>query len=111
MVHELEVPFALSGFQIDTDDALGEEVVAWTMAAIVVGRRRFNWEVDEAGLLVDGDLRPHAGVAGLGPRLVLPRVVAEFAWPRNRVERPQQLAAAHIERAHQALGVVVGVDG
>ena len=31
--------------------------------------------------------------------------------PRNRVERPEQLAGPHVEGAHQPLGVVVRVDG
>ena len=77
------------------------------MAAVEVRRRRFHRQVDEAELFVDADLRPDAGVAVDRPRVVLPGVVAELAGTRNRVERPEQLAGAHVERAHQALGVVV----
>src|SRR5262249_1540326 len=55
--------------------------------------------------------RPHAGVAVDRPRLFFPRVVPELAGTRNGVERPQQLAAPHVPRAHEALGVVVGLDG
>ena len=80
------------------------------MPAVIVGRRRLHRQVDQAKILVDGDLRPDTGVAVDGPRLVLPRVVAELARTRNRVERPQQLARPHVERAHQALGVVVRGD-
>ena len=32
-----------------------------------------------------------------GPRFLLPGVVAELAGPRNRVERPQQLAGSRVE--------------
>ena len=63
MVHELEVPLALAGLQIDADEALGEQVVAGPVAAVEVRRRRLDRQVDEAELLVDGDLRPDAGVA------------------------------------------------
>ena len=76
---ELEMPLALAGLQIDADEALGEQVVAGTMAAVVIGRRRFDRQVDQAEIFVDGDLRPDAGVAVGRPRLVLPRVVAELA--------------------------------
>src|SRR5262249_49193689 len=36
-----------------------------------------------------------------------PRVVPELAWPGNRVELPQLLAGPRIERASEALRVVV----
>ena len=83
MVHELEVPLALAGLQIDADEALGEQVVARPMAAVVVGRRRFDRQVDEPQLFVHRDLRPDADVAVDGPGLVLPRVVAELARLRE----------------------------
>jgi hypothetical protein len=111
MVHELVVPLPLPGFQIDADQAFGKQVVAGTMAAVEVRRGRLDRQVNEAELFVRGDLRPDADVAVVGPRLLLPGVVAELAWTGNRVERPQQLAGAHVERPHQALGVVVGRDG
>ncbi len=80
------------------------------MAAVVVRGRIFDRQVDQARFFVDRDLRPHAGVAVGRPRLVLPRVVAELARSRNRVERPEQLAGLHVEGAHQPLGVVVRRD-
>jgi hypothetical protein len=40
MVHELEVPLLLAGFQIDGDQRLGVEVVARPVAAVGVDRRR-----------------------------------------------------------------------
>ena len=42
MVHDLEVPLALAGLQIDADEALGEQVVAGPMAAVEIGGRRFR---------------------------------------------------------------------
>src|SRR6185295_11388612 len=92
MMHDLEVPFSLAGFQIDAHETLAEQVVAGTMAAVEIGGRRLDRQVDETGFLVHGDARPDAGVAVGRPRLVLPGVVAELAGAWNRVERPQHLA-------------------
>ena len=72
VMHDLEVPLALAGLQIDADDAVAEQVVAGTMAAVVVRRRILDRQIDQAGFLVDRDLRPDAGVAVDRPRLVLP---------------------------------------
>ena len=107
MVHELEVPLALAGLQVDGDDAFGEEVVAGTMAAVEIGGGRLDRQVRETELFVDRNLIPDADVAVDRPRIVQPRVVAEFAGPRNRVERPQPLAGAHVEGLDEPLGVVV----
>ena len=75
VVHELEVPLALSGFQIDQTMLSAKRLLPDD------GRHSNRTsasqrQVDQAGLLVDGDLRPHAGVAG--PPDSFPRVVAEF---------------------------------
>ena len=92
VMHDLEVPLALAGLQIDADEAVAEQVVAGTMAAVEIRCRILDRQIHEAELFVDRDLRPDAGVAVDRPRFLFPRVVAELAGPRNRVERPQQLA-------------------
>src|SRR5262249_43269955 len=107
---ELVVPLALAGLQVYADQALGEEVVAGTMAAVEIGRRRFDRQIHQAEIFIDGDLRPHAGVPVYRPRLVLPRVVPEFAGARDRVERAHLLAGLHVERAHEPFAVVVRRD-
>ena len=106
MVHELVVPDALAGLQIDGDETLGEEIVAGTMAAEIIAGRFFDGQVGDAEILVDGHLRPDAGVAGVLPRLLQPRVVAELAGLRNGVEDPQPLARAGVVAADVALGVL-----
>src|SRR6266850_156504 len=103
MMRELEVPLPLSGFQVDADQRFGEQIVAGPMAAVVVGRRRLDRQVHEPELLVDGDLRPDADVAVGRPRFAFPRVVAELTRPRNRVELPELLPGARVERAREAL--------
>ena len=109
MVDDLIVPFALAGFQVDAHQAVAEQVVARTMTAVQVRRGIFNRQIHEPELLVDGNLRPDARVAVDRPRFLLPGIVAEVARLGNRVERPQQLAALRVPRAHQPLGVVVGL--
>src|SRR6185436_5952493 len=106
VVHELEVPDALAGLQIDGHQAVAEQVVARTMAAEIVTGRIFNRQVCHAERFVDGDLRPDTGVAGVLERLFLPRVAAEFSRDWNGVEDPQALAGARVEAAHVALGVL-----
>src|SRR4030095_12394151 len=103
-MHELEVPLALAGLQVDADEAFGEEVVAGAMAAVVIGGRRFDRKITETELFIDRDLRPHADVAVARPRFLEPRVVAEITRARNRVELPDHLAGADVERADDALG-------
>ena len=111
MVHHLEMPFPLARPQIDADETLGKQVVSRTLAAVVVRRRRLDREINEAEIFVDGDLRPHTGVARLGPRTVFPGFIAELARARNGIESPELFSAAHIERAHETFGVVVRGDG
>ena len=82
------MPFPLPGPEIDADEALGEQVAPGPMAAVVVARRRLDRQIRQAEIFVDRDLRPDAGVAVLIPRVVHPRVVAEFSRHRNRVEDP-----------------------
>src|SRR6476620_10011400 len=77
------------------------------MPALPVERRSLPRQVDQPQILVDSDLRPHAGVRVDVPRTVFPGIVAELARPRNGVEGPDQSTGSHIEGAYQSLRVVV----
>src|SRR5207237_1758918 len=102
MVHQLVVPLPLTRSQIDRDETLAEQTVAGTMTAVVVARWQFNRQIRESELLVDRNLPPHAGIAGIRPRVALPRVVAELAETGNRVEDPEALSRADVEPGHVA---------
>ena len=102
VMHALEVPRALAGLRVDRHDRLGEQVRAGAMAAVEIVGRRAERQVDVAELLVGRHVGPHVGAAGVGPRIVAPRLVAELALLRNRVNRPQLLAGAHVEAADVA---------
>ncbi len=103
VVDELVVPDPLAGFQVERDQAFGEQVVARTMTAEEIVGGCLHRQIDDAELLVDAHLAPHADVAGVGPRVVQPGVIAEFAGPRNGVEDPHLLAGADVEAAHESL--------
>src|SRR5689334_10185812 len=111
MVHDLKMPLALAGLQIDADQAFSIQVVAGAFAAVVVGCRRFHGQIYEPEVFVDRHLRPDAGVAVGSPRTVLPGLIAEFAGTWNRVERPGELAGPHVVGTNETLGVVVRGDG
>src|SRR5262249_32957167 len=96
---------------VDGDQAVTEQIVARTMTAVEIRSGIFDRQIGDPRIFVDRDLRPHAGVAVHGPRIVLPGVVAELTRPGNRVEGPEQLARADIESTHEPLRVVVRFDG
>src|SRR5690242_759230 len=100
------MPFALAGFQIDADKRFAEEIVAGTMAAVKIAGWRFDWQIDKAELLVDGDLRPDACVAGVFGGAFFPSVVAELAFFRDRVKNPETFAGTDVEAANVSFIVV-----
>src|SRR5579863_300448 len=110
MVHHLKMPSPLAGLQIDADQALTEQVVAWPLATVEVGCRRFNRQIDEAELFIYGHLSPYAGVAVGGPGAVPPCFVANLAGARDRVEGPQEFAVVCVVGAYQTFGVVMCDD-
>src|SRR5206468_9699079 len=106
VMHDLVVPLALAGLQIEADEAVAKQVVARTMASVEIRGRIFNREIHEAELFVDRDLRPHAGVAVGRPRVFFPRVVAEFTRAWDWVERPEELPGLRVPAADETLRVV-----
>ena len=102
VMHGLEVPDPLAGLGIDRDDALGEQVVAGTHAAVPVVGRGSRGQIDVAKLLVDGHRAPDVRVAAVAPGLVVPSVGAELLALRDGVEDPFHLAGACVEAAHVA---------
>ena len=99
VVHFLEVPPVRAALRIDGDDRRREQIVAAANRAVVIGAGVAGREVDEPQLGIDGRRVPD-GRGAVHPDLVVlrPRVVADFAGPWDRVERPRELAVARIER-------------
>ena len=97
VVDRLEVPDPLPGLGVDGDDALGEEVVAEAMAAVVVAGRRAGRQIDVAELVVGAQRRPDVGVARVAPRLVQPGIGAEVVGLRDGAEHPPHVAGARVD--------------
>src|SRR5262249_17973932 len=88
-----------------------KEIAPRTMSAVIVRRWRFDRQIHEAEIFVDGDLGPDSGISIFRPRSVFPCFIAELTWPWNGVESPQLFSGAHIERTYQAFRVVVSGNG
>ncbi len=103
VMHLLVMPAVLSGLRVERDDRRREQVVALADRAVVVGPRIARAEVEEAELGIDGRRIPNRRAAVLPDLVVLrPRVVADLARARDRVERPDELAVLRAERFHAA---------
>src|SRR6185437_2567831 len=106
----LEVPHALPGAGVETDDRLGEEIMAESCAAVPVVARRADRQIHESASIIDAERSPHVRVTGGLPRIVEPRLgafVLRAAW--DGAEVPFTLARLDVERLHVA-GRIVRVD-
>src|SRR5262249_11830361 len=103
MVHELVVPDHFPGSNIYGHQAVGEEVVSRTMAAVDVIRRGFNVQVHVPEIFIDREWSPDAGISCGLVRIVQPRFRTWFAFTRNGVEDPFLFSGANIERHDVAL--------
>src|SRR5713226_8102083 len=111
MVHQLEVPFALAGFQIDADQGLPEQIVSRAVPTVKIAGRRLHRQVNQSELFVHRDLRPNPGVTGIFRGTLLPRVVAELALLRYGMENPEALAGSNVESANVSLIVAHALRG
>src|SRR5262245_42949819 len=89
VMHQLLVPEALAGRDVDGDERRAIEVVARARHADVIvltgDRRR---DEDDAALGIDGEVAPRVGAANGLPRLAFPRLVVRIAWLRHQIELP-----------------------
>ena len=105
-MRHLVMPLAYPGLQIHAHQAVGKQIIARTMAAILIRSRVLHRQIDQPQFFIHRDLRPDARVPIRFRRIVLPRVIPEFARPRNCIELPQLPAGLHVVGAHQTLGVI-----
>ena len=97
MVHELEMPdaFARGGFQ--GDEAVGEQVGAFSFAPVEIIDRRSGGGEEDTPFFVEGKAAPHIGPPDMFPAFrVVPGVVAILTRVGDRVEYPFPFTAAHI---------------
>ena len=105
-MHGLVVPLALPRLHVEGDDAVCEEGVARPMAPVVIAGGHFRGHEDQSQLRIRAHLGPCAGVAVVLGRPLEPRVVAELALPRDRVEDPQTPPGADVVAAYEPLRIL-----
>ena len=91
------MPDPLPRLGVDGDQALGEEVVAETVAAVVVAGRGAGRQIDVAEVVIRAERRPDVGVARVPPRFVQPRVGAEVVALRHGPEHPPGITRPRID--------------
>src|SRR5687768_10806981 len=96
------MPHATPCVRVEGYERLREQVVALSLAAVPVVARRPEREIDEPAPDVDGERRPHVRVAHARPRAVLPCLVAELAWLRDRIEAPDATSRSYVEGLYVA---------
>src|SRR5579864_9617425 len=99
MPHRLEVPDSFSRLSIQGDQTICEQVVAYAIGAIEIGRGRACRNVDDSTLTIKRHAGPVVSGTARLPGIFRPGVVAEFSRVRNSVKRPAQLAGANVVSA------------
>src|SRR5947209_5657720 len=98
MMNGLEVPHALARLRFNANEALSKEPRSGTMPAVRVVCGTRDGHIDVVELRVIRHAGPHIRVSAVFRRSFVPRVVPVLAIVRDRVEGPEQLARADIER-------------
>ena len=111
VMHRLEVPEPLAGARVEREEAVGEEILADAIRAVEVVVRRSGRDVDDAAFFVDRHRAPVVHAADVLVGLLRPRVVAELAGQRHRVELPLLLTRDDVVRADVARRVHEGFAG
>src|ERR1700687_6000103 len=107
-MHGLEMPESFSGAGVKRDGRVSKEVLPDAVGAVMIEFAGPCRNVGDAALLIDSQLVPVDASAGARPQVLGPRLVYKFAGRRNGVNRPGELARAHVVRMDIAghVGVV-----
>src|SRR5262245_43219001 len=96
----LKMPDPLSRSCVQRHDAIAEEVVSLTVAAIVILCRRSEGQKNHATFGVNAENRPSVYAAAVLPGITCPGIVTELAWLWNNMKPPHQFAGIDIEGAY-----------
>lgn len=102
-MNALEVPEALAGVGVESEEGVGVEVVAEAVEAVEVVDGGAGGDVDDAALFVEGHAGPVVGGAGDLPGVFGPGLVAGFAGKGDGVEDPAELAGVDVVGADVAV--------
>ena len=108
----LEVPDSLSGFGVEGEGAVAEEVLADTVSAVEVRCGRAESGEEDAVFGIEGVAGPGVGTGAIFPAFALPGVVSEFTGLGDGVESPDFFAGLDVEGANVAgsTGLSFAVD-
>ena len=96
-MNSLEIPFQFPSEGVGGDKSIREQIVAGTVAAVVVSGRSAERQVNDAAFLVDGDRHgPDIGTAAAFPAVPTPGVVPNFTRLGDSVEIPDLLPGAGV---------------
>src|SRR5215469_12331794 len=95
-MNRLEVPELFARRGVDSDEAVGIEIVAEAIAAVEIVRARAGGGKDDAALLIHGNAGPGIGAAGFQIRIFGPGVITLLAGIWDCMEGPEQFAAADV---------------
>src|SRR5215469_3614793 len=77
------------------------------MATIEICSRTLHGQVNQAEVLIDGDLGPDSRVAGVVCRAVQPGVITKLSLLRDGVKDPEALAGPDIKAAHVSFVIAI----
>src|SRR5688500_3376024 len=102
------MPESPAGPCVERHERVAEQIVALAVAAVEIEPRAAEVDERDAALFVDGGLAPVVDTALLLVRLRGPRVVADLAGVRDRVEYPHRLAGHDVIRLNvRRVGLVL----
>src|SRR5208282_1121147 len=100
-MHELLIPDELAGVGVERNEAITEQSIAETMAAVKFGASAGSDRYeDEAALGIEREKAPNVGAELRVPAIANPRFVSRLAGLRPGVERPDEFAGVGVPCAH-----------
>ncbi len=100
MPDSLKMPDATTGSGIESQNAVGEEIVSNPIGAVKIERGRSRCREHHPELGVKAQPRPCVCSTRNFVSVLGPSIVTEFARERNRMKNPAELARVYIERAN-----------
>src|SRR4051812_40381921 len=98
MFYKLKMPDSLTRVCLQRNQAVCKQVVAGSVRAVKVKRRRSCWNKHDPSLLIESDTRPGICAAEILPSICRPSLIAELTGMRYRVKRPSNLPRVDVER-------------
>src|SRR5439155_23084977 len=95
-----KVPDTLAGRRTEREQRIGKQTVSKAVTAVKIKRGRTGRRIDNPAHGIERHSSPIIRRAARFPRIGRPRLVAELARMRNRVEGPSQFAGPDVEAAN-----------